>query len=118
MALGFLRSFKIVAPGGSVRRRVAYSMAIVRLILAPVIFLAVYYLFAMGWIVDRIVSVDAPATTMSEQVSAEIVEARPAERNYLLLLDPAYLKANRRSIANTHEKVWEIHTPLPSDSPY
>jgi hypothetical protein len=46
-------------------------------------------------VVDRIVSVDAPATTMSEQVSVELLEARRAERNYLLLRDPAYVEANR-----------------------
>jgi CHASE3 domain sensor protein len=88
-----------LAPGSSVQRRVGYSLAVVRLILAPVILLAVYYLFAMGWIVDRIVNVDAPATTLSEQVSVEMLEARRAERNYLLLRDPAYVEANRASIA-------------------
>ncbi len=48
------KSFKIFAPGSSLRKRVGYSLAIVRLILVPVIFLSVYYLFAMGRIVDRI----------------------------------------------------------------
>jgi CHASE3 domain sensor protein len=115
MALGIRRSFKILAPGGSLRRRVAYSLAIVRLILVPVIFLAVYYLFAMGWIVDRIVNVDAPATTMSEQVSVEMLEARRAERNYLLLRDPAYVEANRASIAKTREMLIEIENLVPSD---
>jgi methyl-accepting chemotaxis protein len=115
MALGIRRSFKILAPGGSLRRRVAYSLAIVRLILVPVIFLAVYYLFAMGWIVDRIVSVDAPATTMSEQVSVEMLEARRAERNYLLLRDPAYVEANRASIAKTREMLIAIENLVPSD---
>jgi CHASE3 domain sensor protein len=115
MALGIRRSFKILAPGGSLRRRVAYSLAIVRLILVPVIFLAVYYLFAMGWIVDRIVNVDAPATTMSEQVSVEMLEARRAERNYLLLRDPAYVGANRAAIAKTREMLIEIENLVPSD---
>ena len=115
MALGIRRSFKILAPGGSLRRRVAYSLAIVRLILVPVIFLAVYYLFAMGWIVDRIVNVDAPATTMSEQVSVEMLEARRAERNYLLLRDPAYVEANRDAIAKTREMLIEIENLVPSD---
>jgi CHASE3 domain sensor protein len=115
MALGIRRSFKILAPGGSLRRRVAYSLAIVRLILVPVIFLAVYYLFAMGWIVDRIVNVDAPATTMSEQVSVEMLEARRAERNYLLLRDPAYVEANRASIAKTREMLIAIENLVPSD---
>ena len=115
MALGIRRSFKILAPGGSLRRRVAYSLAIVRLILVPVIFLAVYYLFAMGWIVDRIVNVDAPATTMSEQVSVEMLEARRAERNYLLLRDPAYVEAHRAAIAKTREMLIEIENLVPSD---
>jgi methyl-accepting chemotaxis protein len=115
MALGIRRSFKILAPGGSLRRRVAYSLAIVRLILVPVIFLAVYYLFAVGWIVDRIVNVDAPATTMSEQVSVEMLEARRAERNYLLLRDPAYVEANRASIAKTREMLIAIENLVASD---
>ena len=51
MELGLRRSLKILAPGSSLRRRVAYSLAIVRLVLVPVIFLAVYYLFAMGLLV-------------------------------------------------------------------
>jgi len=63
----------------SLRRRVAYSLAIVRLILVPVIFLAVYYLFRMGWIVDRIVSVHAPVATMAERASIEMLDARRAE---------------------------------------
>src|SRR5207302_1456372 len=53
------KPLKVFARGASLRRRVVYSLAIVRLILVPVIFLAVYYLFRMGWIVDRIVNVDA-----------------------------------------------------------
>jgi len=83
----------------SMRRRVAYSLAIVRIILAPVILLAIYYLFSMGWIVDRIVSVDAPAATLAQQASIQMLEARRAERNYFLLSDPAYLQANRESVA-------------------
>src|SRR5713101_5662881 len=84
------KSFKIFAPGSSLRKRVAYSLAIARLILVPVIFLAVYYLFAMGRIVDRIVSVDAPAAKLAEQASIEILEARSAARNYGLFQDPEY----------------------------
>jgi CHASE3 domain sensor protein len=114
---GIRQSFKILAPGGSLRRRVAYSLVIVRLILAPVIVLAVYYLFEMGRIVDRIVNVGAPATTMSEQASAEMLEARRAERNYLLLRDPAYLEAHRASIAKTRETLVEIQNLAPSEQP-
>jgi nitrogen fixation/metabolism regulation signal transduction histidine kinase len=115
MALGIRKSFKILAPGSSLQRRVAYSLAIVRLILVPVIFLAVYYLFAMGRIVDRIVSIDAPATTMSEQVSVAMLEARRAERNYLLLRDPAYLAVNRASVEKARATLIEIENLAPSE---
>jgi CHASE3 domain sensor protein/HAMP domain-containing protein len=108
MRLGIRKSFKILAPGSSLRRRVAYSLAIVRLVLVPVIFLAVYYLFEMGWIVDRIVSRDAPAATLAQQASIEMLEARRAERNYLLLHDPAYLQTNRDSVTRVHQTLGQI----------
>ncbi len=97
------KSSKIFAPGSSLRKRVAYSLAIVRLILVPVIFLAVYYLFAMGRIVDRIVSVDAPAAKLAEQASIEMLEARRAARNYVLFQDPEYLRANQESLAKVRQ---------------
>jgi CHASE3 domain sensor protein len=92
------RSFQVLAPGSSLRRRVAYSLVIVRLILVPVIFLAVYYLFQIGWIVDRIVNFDAPAATFAQQATIEMLDARHAERNYLLVHDPSSLQANRDSL--------------------
>lgn len=110
MRLGIRKSFKILAPGSSLRRRVAYSLAIARFILVPVIFLAVYYLFEMGWIVDRIVNVDAPAATRAQRASIEMLEARRAERNYLLLHDASYLAANRESLAKIREILGEIQT--------
>src|SRR5271169_1322458 len=103
MKLGIRKSFKILAPGNSLRRRTAYSLALVRLILVPVIFLAVYYLFRMSWIVDRIVNVDAPAATFAQQASIEMLEARRAERNFLLLRDKKYLATNRESIDKTQQ---------------
>lgn len=116
MKLRFRRKFRILAPGNSLRRRVAYSLAVARLILVPVIFLAVYYLFEMGWIVDRIVNIDAPAAAGAQQASIEMLEARRAERNYLLLHDPSYLEANRQSVAQTKETLGEIQTLEPQDS--
>jgi CHASE3 domain sensor protein len=107
--LGLRRSFKIVSPGSSLRRRVAYSLAIVRLILVPVIFLAVYYLYAMGLIVDRIVSLDAPVARLAEQASIEMLDARRAERNYFLLRDPEYLKTNQASLAQAKQALEHIH---------
>src|SRR6202162_2399722 len=101
-------SFKIFAPGSSLRKRVAYSLAIVRLILVPVIFLAVYYLFVMGRIVDRIVNVDAPAAKLAEQASIEILEARRAARNYVLFQDPEYLRANQESLTKVRQMLARI----------
>ena len=102
------KSFKIFAPGSSLRKRVAYSLAIVRLILVPVIFLAVYYLIAMGRIVDRIVNVDAPAAKLAEKASVEMLEARRAARNYILFQDPEYLRANQESLTKVRQMLVRI----------
>ena len=99
MSWGIRKPFKVFARGTSLRRRVAYSLGLVRLILVPVIFLAVYYLFAMGSIVDRIVSVDAPMATLAERISLEMLDARRAERNYFLAYDPAELESNRQALS-------------------
>src|ERR1700747_3921750 len=109
------KSFKIFAPGSSLRKRVAYSLAIVRLILVPVIFLAVYYLFAMDRIVDRIVNVDAPAAKLAEQASVEILEARRAARNYVLFQDPEYLRANQESLTKAKQILSRIKDLEPDE---
>jgi methyl-accepting chemotaxis protein len=115
MTLGIRQSFRILEPGSSLRRRVAYSLAVVRLILVPVIFLAMYYVFEMGWIVDRIVSVDAPAATLAQQASIEMLEARRAERNYLLLRDPSSVQMNRESVAKTRQTLTDIQNLEPGE---
>jgi methyl-accepting chemotaxis protein len=84
----------------SMRRRVAYSLGIVRLILVPVILLSVYYLFRMGWIVDRIVSVDAMVAMQAERASIVMLDARRTERSYFLLHDQQDLESNRQSISD------------------
>jgi CHASE3 domain sensor protein len=109
------KSFKIFAPGSSLRKRVAYSLAVVRLILVPVIFLAVYYLFAMGRIVDRIVNVDAPAAKLAEQASIDILEARRAARNYVLSQDPEYLRANQESLTKMKQMLVRIGNLEPDE---
>lgn len=109
------KSFKIFAPGSSLRKRVAYSLAIVRLILVPVIFLAVYYLFAMGRIVDRIVNVDASAAKLAEQASIEILEARRAARNYVLFQDQEYLRANQESLTKARQMLIRIANLEPDE---
>jgi nitrogen fixation/metabolism regulation signal transduction histidine kinase len=117
MRLAIRRSFKVLAPGGSLRRRVALSLAVVRLILVPVIFFAIYYLLVVGRIVDRIVSFDAPAATLSQQASIEMLEARRAERNYLLLYDPSSLQANRESISKLEQILRAIRELNAADQP-
>ncbi len=117
MRLGIRRSFKVLAPGGSLRKRVAYSLAIVRLILVPVIFFAMFYLLVVGRIVERIVSFDAPAATLSQQASIEMLEARRSERNYLLLSDPSSLQANRESISKLEQILRAIRELNAADQP-
>ena len=109
------RVFRILAPGSSLRRRVAYSLAVVRLILVPVIVLAVYYLFQIGFIVDHIVSYDAPAATLAQQATIEMLDARRAERNYLLLNDTASLQAVRESVGKIEQILEAIRDLNPSD---
>src|ERR1700737_2101683 len=113
--VGIQRSFQVLAPGVSLRRRVAYSLAIVRLILVPVIFLSVYYLFQIGRIVDRIVSYDAPAATLAQQATIEMLDARRAERNYLLLGDPASLESSREALDKIEQILNAIRELNPDD---
>ncbi len=115
MRLGIRKSFKIFAPGNSLRKRIAYSLAIVRLILVPVFFVAVYYLFRMSRIVDSIVNVDAPAASLAQQASIEMLEARRAERNYLLLHDPSYVEANHQAVQKTQENLGKIRDLEPDE---
>ncbi|MGH9681369.1 MAG: hypothetical protein ACRD4Y_15585 [Candidatus Acidiferrales bacterium] len=100
---------------GSLRRRLAYSLAVVRLILVPVIFLAVYYLFVMGRIVDRIVNVDAPSATLAQQASIEMLEARRAERTYFLLHDAASLQTVDESTKNVETTLNRIQKLQPKE---
>jgi CHASE3 domain sensor protein len=111
------KSFKIFAHTTSLRRRVAYSLAIVRLVLVPVIFISVYYLLEMGRIVDRIVNVDAAAATLAEEASSQMLEARRAERNYFLLHDPASLRANQEALKNVRETLASIGELEPQEMP-
>ncbi|HEY1468923.1 MAG TPA: HAMP domain-containing protein [Candidatus Acidoferrum sp.] len=66
---------------------------------------------------DRITGVDAPATRMAEQVSVEMLEARRAERNYLLLRDSAYFEANRNSIGKLRQTLGQIQNLEPEEEP-
>jgi CHASE3 domain sensor protein len=90
-------------------------MTIVRVILVPVIFLAVYYLFVMGRIVDRIVNVDAPAAKLAEQASIEMLEARRAARSYALFRDPQALESHQKSLANAKQILVRIGNLEPGD---
>lgn len=111
------RPLTVFLQGSSLRRRVAISLALVRLILVPVIFLAVYYLFRMGAIVDRIVNVDAPLATDAERASIEMLDARRAERNYFLLHDPADIDANRQYVRQLEQTLETCRTLQPEEKP-
>ncbi len=117
MAWRVRKPLRVFTRGVSLRRRVAYSLAIVRLILVPVILLAVYYLFRMGWIVDRIVSVDAPVATLAERVTIQMLDARRSERNYFLLHDPEDLEANRQAVAEVQQLIDTISQLQPDEKP-
>ena len=110
------RSFTVLLQGFSLRRRVVLSLALVRLILVPVIFLAVYYLFAMAKIVDRIVSVDAPVATNAERASVAMLDARRAETNYFLLHDPDDIARNRESLNQLDKIVQSCRALQPEES--
>jgi CHASE3 domain sensor protein len=112
------RSFRVLAPGSSLRRRIAYSLGIVRLILVPVIVLAVYYLIQTGFIIDRIVSYDAPAATLAQQATIEMLDARRSERNYLLLNDSASLQGARESLGRIEQILSAIRDLNPSDQEF
>jgi len=107
----------VLLQGFSLRRRVALSLALVRLILVPVIFLAVYYLFAMASIVDRIVSIDAPVATNAERASIEMLDARRAETNYFLLHDPDDIARNRESLRQLEKTIQACRTLQPEEKP-
>src|SRR5689334_10694808 len=110
------KPLRVFARGASLRRRVAYSLAAVRLILVPVIFLAVYYLFRMGWIVDRIVNIDAEVATQAEQASIQMMDARRAERNYFLRRDPSDLDENRQAISSLEQIIATCQKLQPEES--
>ncbi|HUY15093.1 MAG TPA: hypothetical protein VMX16_15920 [Terriglobia bacterium] len=108
--------FRVFARGTSLRRRTAYSLAIVRLILVPVIFLAVYYLYAMSRIVDRIVSVDAQVATLAESVSIQMLNARRMELNYFLLHDPQDLSTSHQVLDHVNKTLSECLQLQPDES--
>jgi CHASE3 domain sensor protein len=113
----FQRPLRVFLRGASLRRRVVYSLAIVRFILLPVIALAIYYLFVMASIVDQIVSVDAPVTNLAEQCSVEMLNARRSERNYFLAHDLDDLQSNRQSLAKLRDLSHQIGDLQPDDRP-
>jgi nitrogen fixation/metabolism regulation signal transduction histidine kinase len=109
------RPLKVFAPGTSLRRRVVFSLGIVRLILAPVLLLAIYYLFMMSRIVDRIVRVDAQVATLVENISIQMLNARRMELNYFLLHDSGDLEASRASLASMRETLRKCVALQPQD---
>ena len=107
---------RVFARSKSMRRRIAYSLAIVRLILVPVILLAVYYLVRMGWIVDRIVSVDAALAMQAERASIVMLDAQRTERNYFLLHDSADLQATQQTVEDLRKMIQRFRRMQPQEA--
>jgi len=115
MAWRSRRSFIVLLQGFSLRRRVASSLALVRLILVPVLFTAVYYLFAMASIVDRIVNIDAPVARNAERASVQMLDARRAETNYFLLHDPDDIARNREALRQLEKTIQQSRNLVPEE---
>ncbi len=113
---GRKKPLRVFAPGSSLRRRVAYSLAIVRLILVPVILLAIYYLFEMSFIVDRIVRVDAQVATLAESISIQMLNARRMELNYFLFHDPHDLQNSHLTIEQMQKTLAQCKRLQPADA--
>jgi nitrogen fixation/metabolism regulation signal transduction histidine kinase len=108
---------RVFARSRSMRRRVAYSLGIVRLILVPVLLLAVYYLFRMGWIVDRIVSVDAAVAMQAERASIVMLDAQQSQRNYFLLHDQADFTASQQTVENLRKMIQGLSRVQTQEAP-
>ena len=108
---------RVFARSRSMRRRVAYSLGIVRLILVPVLLLAVYYLFRMGYIVDRIVSVDAAVAMQAERASIVMLDAQQSQRNYFLLHDQADFRASQQTVENLRKMIQGLSKTQAREAP-
>jgi CHASE3 domain sensor protein len=71
----------------------------------------------MGVIVDRIVNIDAPVTTLAEQASVQMLDARRAERSYFLLRDPQHLQASQDALTQLKENLEKIRALAPDEEP-
>src|SRR5215831_9235415 len=87
---------------------ISIRLAVVRIILVPVIFLTIYYLFEIVAIVNHIVDRDAPATKLADQIAVQMLAARRSERNYFLLHDTVYIQENQQAIREIKRLAGEI----------
>jgi CHASE3 domain sensor protein len=69
----------------------------------------------MGWIVDRIVNVDAPMVNLAGRVADQMRDARRAERSYFLVRDPQYLQASREALGQLKATLETIRDLAPSE---
>jgi CHASE3 domain sensor protein len=52
---------------------------------------------------------------LAEQISVQTSDARRAERSYLLLRDPQYLKTNQEALVQVHQIAREIRSRASSE---
>jgi PAS domain S-box-containing protein len=77
--------------GVSIRARVTWTLIIFFTALMPVVVLSTYYSSGMFRSIEQIVSVDVRLAIVAEDVSQSMLQARRAEKNFLLFGDPSYL---------------------------
>jgi HAMP domain-containing protein len=97
MKARFLRIWSKCGNRFSLRSRIGLGITLSRIIFLPVIFLAIYYIAGMVTATNRIAKVDASVGRMADQILFEVGEMRKAEKNFILLKDPASFRKIKES---------------------
>lgn len=97
MRVRLLRIWRKYGDRLSLRGRIGLGITLSRLIFLPVIFLSIYYIAGMVAATNRIAREDAKIGQLAGEIAQEVEEMRKAQKNYVLLNDPASLKKIRES---------------------
>lgn len=93
------------------KSRIGLGISASRLIFAPVVTLAIYYIAGMVSAAKHIATVDVDVARLADESITEIAEIRKAEKDFLLLKDPAYLKkidANSQALFHRIENMMAL----------
>jgi len=83
----------------AIRTRIALGMMASALLVVPLVLLALYYTGQMSQTAGQMAATDVELLRLGHAVTFHFLEARRAERNYLIYEDTAYLAAVRASLA-------------------